>query len=284
MLTTLLLLIPLARADCAPPDLAAATLEARRLLDDAEAAAALARVQSAEQNLGCLDQLATKDALAALFRVGGAAALSAGQNDEASRLFATSARMAGEVVFDPTLGAAAAQMYTVQMEFARTAQTGSVLAHVPARLDGWDLSVEEARAVVPGTHLVQRLGADGAVRSSVEAVAGGATLEVGVAAATASDPPSRRSIGRVIAASMLVAGGGACLYGAGVSGQYARDLRTRDAARPVPWPEEEAAEAPYRTGAAVLAGGGLVGIGLGVTLFGTTVSLSSQTLSFTHPL
>lgn len=280
MLSTLLLLLSSAHADCAPVDLARTTQEARRLLDDAEAPQALAQVVQAEQGLPCLDQLATKDALAALFRVGGTAALSAGDEEEARRLFATAARLAGEVVFDTSLGGPAEEMYWEQLDFVRSMPTSTVLAHEPTRLDGWDLPVGEAQHVAAGAHLVQRIAPDGVVRSSVETVAPGAQLAVGEVPPLVEErsAPNGRT-GVVISGAALVAGGGACLFAAGAAEENLGELRGQYGYY---WPEPAVTEQERLVrNVNILQGCGVAGLGLGVTLLGGSFILTNNSLTVT---
>ena len=197
-------------ADCAPVDLADTTRKASALIADANPQQAMALVEQAEANLGCLDTLASKDSLAALFQTGGKAAYDANDPNAGDRLFTAAARMAGEVPFDGTLGADAEARYQELLAFVKGQPTGTVLALSMVRVDGWDLVGGASRQVPTGGHLVQIEGA--AVSSEIVGV--GAENPVSVGTGTPPPPPPKRHLGRAIAgASLVVAGTASALVG-----------------------------------------------------------------------
>ena len=272
MLPALFLLLAPAHADCVPPDLAATDQQARQLLNDAETEKALALVLAAEQNLGCLDKLASIDTLAALYWTGGTAALAAGNTDEAHRQFANAARMAGELVFDPSLGANAMKAYQDQLDLVATSATVTVVAWEPTRLDGRDLILGQSNVVHIGPHLFQEIAADGSVQSATKTLAEGQPDTEGtppvaqVPAVVPPQPARKKHLGLVISATTLIVGGSAAVIYGGVLKNALGDQTSDDAPHPL-------------IDALTLGGAGAIGLGTG-TLFCTSLLSSDSTLVF----
>lgn len=274
MFLVFLLTSPPAFADCAPIDPAVVAREARALIEEAEPDRALALVVDAESRLACLDRLVSRDDLAALFQVGGKAAQDAGEEGEADRLYAVACRLAGDVAFDPVLGAEAAARYNSQCEFLATAEPGVIQARSMVRLDGWDLEGRAGRPVPPGAHLIQVLGSDGRVTSTVAVVGSGAVLEVGPPPPPLPQQPlvpqPKRRVGlTVVGASLLLAGGASLV----VSGDWKNHVTNYPSASSAPLLQMD-----------LLTFGGGAAIGVGTALLvGSSLHLSS-TQSYTLPL
>ncbi len=211
MVLLLLLLNSAALADCAPVALASVVREVRVLLEDAEPEQALALVQTAEAALPCADRLLTPDELGQLYQLGGTAALRLGKLAEAEALLATAARMADAVSFDVTLGASALDAYERQRAQVRAQARAQVIAYIPARLDGLDLPLSQAREIAPGAHLIQRIDASGAVRTTLETVAPGGRLSIGEPLPPAPAQPTRH-LGLALTGSALALGGAALVW------------------------------------------------------------------------
>lgn len=264
MLTLLLLLHTTALAECAPIDLKRVQRDARVALDDLQPAQALALVAQADESLACLDLLVTVEDLAALYQVGGTAALRLGQEYRARELFTTAARLAGEVGFDGRLGASAQELYEGQRDFVQAQDRATVVAYAPARLDGLDLPVGQEQAISPGLHLVQGLDASGAVRSGVEVVASGGKLEIGAPELPQAPEPTRH-LGLAVAGTLLTLAGGAVAWiGVNMDGALG-DLQEGDPAYDTKGRQRDA-----------LIGAGALGVGAGCALLATGSVLSSQ--------
>ncbi len=249
---------------CPPPEVVAA--EARELILDARPEVALQQIRGAE-DLSCLEVLlGSPEALAALFQIGGIAAIEAGDEALARRWFGDAARLAWTVPLDARLsqgGALFAQVHEATLSRPR----GTVMARSEVRLDGWSLSVGDSRAVPPGWHLVQSITPEGAVESLRVEVASGARVEVGRPASSmdiVAPPSPRRGLG--VAGAALVVAGATSLA---LSASAAHDLGVAkaqgaavDAQRPL----------AARTNALLYGGVGVVGVGatgLVVALFFT---------------
>lgn len=208
-------------ADCAPVPLAAANRDARVQLDDQDPEAALRTIHLAEDALRCLDVLATREDLAALYQIGGTAALKLGDDEEARRLFTAGVTMTDVVAFDLSLGVAAANLYAATRASVERDAKGGVLARAAGgRLDGADLPAGQQLTVPPGAHLVQIIDASGAVRSDVQTVREGAVLEIGAASKATASAPARsghgRHLGLAVGGATAVLAGTAALVGSGI--------------------------------------------------------------------
>lgn len=240
LLIMLLIISPLAQAECIPIDLGQTALAARRDLNDQEPEQALARIQAAEHQLPCLDKLATKDALASFYRVGGTAALSVGRQEEAQRLFSAAAVTASEVEFDPTLGPFAMSSYEAELEIVYSLPAASVQTYETVRIDGWELVAGQTLQILPGTHLIQQVLPNGSVSSRMISISSGDHETFGTppppppppcevcpdCPVTTTRPTYPRRIGATVAGGALVTLGAAMLaadvYWASNISQYSK--------------------------------------------------------------
>lgn len=251
---------------CQPVDPVLATASAREQATMGEYGRAVGLVARAKSSLHCAERLLEPEDLAALFQVGGAAALGYGEDGQGKEWMDDALRLAPGIAFDPNLGEQARRLYEAERAESQAAgadQAGTLQARRSLRLDGEPFATGE-HSLAAGWHLVQTMDRGGVVHTGeIEIQAGEPTPW--------PDPVPHHGlrVGLAVSGSVLALGGVAALTDLALQMPgYRQQYETA----------QEQGEA--RMNALLWSGIAGVSLGAGALVLGATLDLSDPAPSF----